>query len=355
VNGRAFDAQVVLSPPDSKLGKLLQQYVCARVTRMDKIDLGLFDFDRHNALYFFVLNADEQIYLRYGGRDAESAASYLNLRSLELALAEGLSMHERREFPSGERPAALFASDIPLLAERTLRQGACVECHLIADYQNIQRELDGNLDRLRDMYRSPDIKIIGIYLDVPAGLKVKEARGAVAAAGMQSGDTITHINQRRVRTFGDLQYCYDKVPRLARQLQLSVLRGEQKKTLEVQLPERWWVTDLGYRHWTVDPITFFKTEPLSPERKRELGLDADGFAGKVIERERFFDFAKPPLKHGDVIYGVEDTYRDEIANSPELHIKLRYRAGDRVKVQVLREEQRFTSELSTQRQNFRKF
>jgi hypothetical protein len=56
VNGRAFDAQVVLSPPDSILGKLLQQYVCARITRMDQIDIGLFDFDRHNAL---VLLRDE--------------------------------------------------------------------------------------------------------------------------------------------------------------------------------------------------------------------------------------------------------------------------------------------------------
>ena len=82
-----------MSPPDSTLGKLLEEYVCARITRMDRIDIGLFDFDRHNALYYFVLNADQQIYLRYGGRDAESASTYLNLRSLELALKEGL---ERR-------------------------------------------------------------------------------------------------------------------------------------------------------------------------------------------------------------------------------------------------------------------
>ncbi len=109
MNGRAFDAQVVLSPPDSKLGRLLQQYVCARITKMDSIDLGLFDFDRHNALYYFVINADEQIYLRYGGRDAESATSYLNLRSLELALEEGLRMHSQGDIPQLERPQSLYA------------------------------------------------------------------------------------------------------------------------------------------------------------------------------------------------------------------------------------------------------
>ena len=52
---------------------------------MDNVDIGLFDYDRYNTLYFFILNADEQIYMRYGGRDSVSPDSYLNLESLELA------------------------------------------------------------------------------------------------------------------------------------------------------------------------------------------------------------------------------------------------------------------------------
>ena len=91
--GRAFDAQVVLSPTDSPRGKLLSQYVCGRITRMDEIDVGLFDRDWNNTLYYFMMNADEQIYMRYGGRDARSPDSYLNLGSLELALAKGLELH----------------------------------------------------------------------------------------------------------------------------------------------------------------------------------------------------------------------------------------------------------------------
>ena len=355
MNGRAFDAQVVLSSPDSKLGKLLQQYVCARITKMDSVDIGLFDFDRHNALYYFVMNADEQIYMRYGGRDAESATTYLNLRSLELALEEGLRMHARREVPQVQRPEPLYARDIPLLSERTVRQGACVECHLIADFQNIQREFDGKLNRLQDMYRSPDIKTIGINLKVPAGLVVEQTQGAVAEAGLQSGDTITHVNGIRVRTFGDLQYYYDKVPRDARHMTLSILRDEVASVLDVKLPKRWWLTDLEYRHWTVEPVVFFKTKPLSPERKAELAFSVDGFAGEVTQKERFYDFAVPPLKVGDVVYGVDDIFQDELANTPELHIKLRHRAGSQLKLHVLRGQERFVSELTTERQNFRKY
>jgi hypothetical protein len=97
----------VLSPPDTKRGKLLSQYVCARITRMDDIDIGLFDYDRNNTLYFFILNADEHIYMRYGGRDSVSPDSYLNLESLEVALEQGLELHRRYqkgELQKAERP-----------------------------------------------------------------------------------------------------------------------------------------------------------------------------------------------------------------------------------------------------------
>src|SRR5437660_402568 len=158
---------------------------------MDDIDAGLFDRDWNNAIYFFALNADEQIYLRYGGRDSASPDTYLNLESMERALTEGLAIHRRvstGELKLPPRPAALFPRQIPLLVKRTIAQRACVECHLIGDFQNIQREQEGTLDKLTHLYRSPDIKTIGIDLDVPKGLVVKDARGPAAAAGMKPGD-----------------------------------------------------------------------------------------------------------------------------------------------------------------------
>src|SRR5215471_5073269 len=164
---------------------------------MDNVDVGLFERDWNNAIYFFLMNADDQIYVRYGGRDSQSADTYLNLNSLELALKKGLDLHQ--QYQKGElkktgRPKPFFPSEIPLLVERTFKQHQCVECHLIGDYQNVQREQDGTLDKLTDLYRSPDIKTIGIYLDVPKGLVVKEAQGAALAAGMKPGDRITAVN-----------------------------------------------------------------------------------------------------------------------------------------------------------------
>src|SRR6478736_778078 len=117
MEGRIFDAQVVLSPKDSSLGKVLSQYVCVRVTRMDEVDVGLFDRDWNNAIYFFVLNGDEQIYMRYGGRESADPDTYNSLDSLRLALEQGLALHQRAlrgDLPAPPRPKPLFPNEMPL-------------------------------------------------------------------------------------------------------------------------------------------------------------------------------------------------------------------------------------------------
>jgi hypothetical protein len=169
----------VLSPVNSSRGKLLSQYVRVRIPRMDNVNIALFDYDRYNTLYFFILNADEQIYMRYGGRDNTSQDSYLSLESLELALQKGLELHQDYQAGKLERtppPKPMFPREIPLLVERTFARNVCVECHLIGDFQLQQRELDGTLDKISQMFRSPDLKTIGIFLDVPASRRLCQPR-----------------------------------------------------------------------------------------------------------------------------------------------------------------------------------
>jgi serine protease Do len=359
VAGRTFDAQVVLSPKDSPRGKLLSQYVCARITRMDDIDIGLFDRDWNITIYYFILNAEEQVYLRYGGRDAKSADAYLNLSSLELALEQGLELHRRYrrgELKKAERPKPLFPREIPLLVGRTIARGACVECHLIGDYQNIQRELDGKLDKLAHLYRSPDIKTLGIHLDVPKGLVVKEVDDPARAAGMRPGDRITGLNGTPVWTFGDLQYYYDKVDRNARGVVIAVERGGESIDLPVTLPERWWWTDLTFRQSTVEPRVYFESLPLTDAERREHGLaEHGGFASRVKRVDWFAETMKShELRVGDIVFGVDGVESDPIANTAELFIKLRKTAGETVTLDVIRDGKRLKMPLKTYRMSFRK-
>ena len=244
----------------------MSQYVCVRIPRMDNVDIGLFDYDRYNTLYFFIMNADEQIYLRYGGRDHTSQDAYLNLDSLELALKKGLELHKDYQdgkLPKTARPKPMFPKEIPLLVERTFARNQCVECHLIGDFTLQHREQDGSLDKAQQMFRSPDLKTIGIHLDIPKGLVVKEAKGAVETAGMKPGDRITALNGTSVWTFADLQWHYDKVPRTAKQVRMTVEREGKPVELAVALPPRWWWVDIRYKQLTVDPRVYFESRPLT--------------------------------------------------------------------------------------------
>lgn len=336
----------------------MNQYVCVRITRMDDVDVALFDRDWNNTLYFFMMNADEQIYMRYGGRDAQSQDTYLNLSSLELALQQGLALH--RQYQDGklkktDRPKPLFPRQIPLLVERTFAHNNCVECHLIGDYLNIHRELDGKLDKLSQMYRSPDIKTLGIFLDVPKGLVVKEAKGPAQTAGMKPGDRIAALNGTPVWTFGDLQYYYDKVDRHAQKLSITVERDAQPADLSIALPERWWWTDIRYRQYSVDPRTYFDSRPLPEAEKVKHGLKPNGFASEVTHVDAFAEMVKSHELHvGDIVFGVDGVEQDEIANTAELFIKLHKTAGDSVKLEVLRDGKRLQMQLKTYRMAFRK-
>lgn len=348
----------MLSPKDSPLGKQLSQYVCLRITRMDDTDVGLFDRDWNNTIYFFAMNAEEQIYFRYGGRDSASPDTYLNVESLELALRQGMQLH--RQYLDGAlklppRPKPSFPREIPLLVQRTFAQHQCVECHLIGDFQNLQREQAGTLDKLTHLYRSPDIKTLGIELDVPKGLVVKDATGAAKAAGMQPGDRIVSWNGPLVWTFGDLQYQYDRVDRKATKVTVQVDRGTSFEGLEIALPERWWWTDLRFRQSSVDPRFDFEDRPLTAEEKRKLGLAADGFASQV---KYVSDFAKirktHELRTGDIVYAVDSVERDPMANTAELFLKLRKKAGESAILGVIRNGQRLQMPLHTYQLSFRK-
>ena len=127
--------------------------------------------------------------------------------------------------------------------------------HLFADKESFGPFLEaaGALDKPRDMFRSPDIRTIGIHLDVPRGLVVKRAEGAAAAGGLQAGDRITTLEGTEVLTFGDLLYVYDAVDRSADRIDLTVAReGAGHLALGIQLPTLWWFTDLEHRYWSID-------------------------------------------------------------------------------------------------------
>jgi hypothetical protein len=325
---------------------------------MDGIDIGLYDYDRHNAVYYFIVNSEEQIYLRYGGRDEKSPESYLNMKSLERAMALGLEQHEiykQGKLPKKPRPPKKQPKDIRALYEEVTTRRRCVECHLIADYETITREEEGVLDKLQEMFRSPDIRNIGIHLDVPQGLVVEKADGAVKNAGMTARDLIVSLNSEPVLTFGDFLYAYDKMPRDTKSIQIGVKRNDTVQTLDVTLPKEWWWTDLYFRYWTIEPVLYIFTEKLSAAEKKERNLPADGFAIWVTDVDpaaQVYDLHD--LKVGDIIYEVDGKQSDPITNFADRHIQVSKTAGESMDIKILRDGASMDMTIWTHRQSFRK-
>ncbi len=54
------------------------------------------------------------------------------------------------------------------------------------------------------------------------------------------------------------------------------------------------------------------------------------------------------------MYGVDGATRDEVADTADLYIKLRKRAGSKVLLQVVRGLERLELSLKTERMSFRK-
>jgi serine protease Do len=336
----------------------MQKFVLARITTMAGIDIGLFDYDRHNSIYFFILNADEHIYLRYGGRDADDAMTYLNLQSLELALRAGLDRHElyrQGKLAKRPRPAPFYPEQIGLLKKNEIDRGRCVECHLIGDYLAQEAELAGKLDRPKMLYPSPDLKKLGIHLDVPKGLVIEKVEGEAEKVGLSAGDSIAAIDGVNVLTFGDLQYVFGKADRTARRIKLTVDREGKRRDLSVALPTEWWVTDTSYRFWSVEPLVYFTTKPLTVEQKRKLNLPVKGLASQVIDVDPLAESLElHTLKPGDIITAIDGVRESQLTQNVELYIKLTMKAGDSSTLDLLRNVEPMQMKLKSYRQRYRK-
>ncbi|MCG8600862.1 MAG: thioredoxin family protein [Verrucomicrobiales bacterium] len=362
VNGREFDAKVYYTPPESKRGKLMSRFVLARINTMTGVDLARFDRDWHNSLYYFIINAEEEIYLRYGGRDGSAADAYLDCNSLELALEAGL--HEHAKYGKGEMAKKdasvpqdpVFPRDYGMIRTEVIGKGRCTECHLIADYSMQEKELAGLLDPITDLYRSPDIRKLGLHLDIPRGLVLAKVDGAASAAGLMAGDAIVELNGIAVRTFGDLQYQYDKVPRrTSESVEVTVIRNGKRIRSSIELPFEWWKSDLQFRHWSMEPQIFFESGPLTDSAKNEMNLPVEGFAERVtgIDVEAVLS-GHHSLKVGDIITAVNHRTTDPLTKSLSTHITIRHRAGTELLLSVLREDVEKEIPLHTQSLAFRK-
>ena len=111
-----------------RIEDLADKFVRVRLPRIDWVDLNLFEFDYDLTFMAFFLNAEEQVYARYGGRDANNPDSRQSLAGLRYTMRSVLQMHEGNEktFAPRLRKASRFLR--PNTPRHLRRANACVLC-----------------------------------------------------------------------------------------------------------------------------------------------------------------------------------------------------------------------------------
>lgn len=331
-----FDEQVVRL---EKLKDIADEFIRVRLAAIEPLDLKIFDFDHDLTFMVLFMNAEQQVYARYGGRceqGPDARQSLEGLRStMESVLTECRSESARMSPMQNGKP--FFVREIA--PSRGL--GRCIHCHQAKEvvYDDLDRKGKWNTDLA---FRYPLPENLGLKLDVDRSHTVTEvAAGSPAdTAGIMTGDRLLNVNQVPVHSEADVRFALDRAPKRGSILMTWHRDGVQHSG-PLLLPDRWKRTDISWRpslQKFVATCRIFGKDLTIRERK-DLGLTETQLAFR--QKSNVPTAAKKAgIREGDVILGFNDTDLDMTAYDFLLHVRGNYLKGETVKVNLIRNGRR---------------
>lgn len=309
---------------------------------MRGINLDRYDFDYDLTWAAFFMNADEAIYGRFGGRDAESSETYVSLKGLRYALEQSLLAHRTQKEPA--KPTIIDRTHIAdnFSAAKRLRDNACIHCHQVYDFRRDDLQKEGKW-RLDEVWVYPMPANIGLALDVNQGNRIISVDDASPCyiAGIRAGDLLLAVNGINTSSFADVQYGLHRAPVEGR-IPIHWQREGKIHRAEINLVPGWRRSDISWR-WSLrglDPVPGVRGEDLTNEEKNALGLKEAQLAfrqGNFVSPEA----EQAGIKQNDVILGVDGKQLNMNARQFAAYIKLNYKVGDTVTFNILRAGKKF--------------
>lgn len=315
---------------------------------MNGVDLSRFEFDYDTTWAAFFLDADLNIYSRYGGRDADSAETRMSKASLLTTMREVIEAHNRRKQPpvAGDlhpppKPPTT-PEEIPLLA--TAHQG-CVHCHQVQEYRLLQSFHDGKFQPSQ-LFGFPLPENVGLRFDRSHGHRIMEMLPDAPASktALKPGDVVTRVNDVPVHSEQDLRWALHRVldrKPISVVAERPATEGNHEPTIvnvELEVGPDWRKTDLSWRKSlrSVPLPLGFLGYPLGREEREKANIAEGRLAISVVSIRGHGLAENVGLMKGDTIISLasESTHRTLEQFTSDLIS--RYSPGDRVRLRVRR-------------------
>ena len=288
-------------------------------------------------MMIFFVNADEEIYGRYGGRVGQDPDGRQSLAGLRYSMAKALAAHN-----SDDKRLAPRVSEKTRFVRSVLgRRGSCMHCHQVKE--SLDAEIKRNRDwSLANVWTYPPPDNLGFVLEIDRGDVVESVKpdSPAAKVGLQKGDVIESLGGLPVNSFGDAQYALHRAP-LKGEIDITWSRANETRQARLALPEGWRKNDISWRRsmdWIIPSARVFGRNLNAAERK-EHGLSATQLAfwqSYPVSKAA----AAAGVNEGDIILGFDGKQLDMTAYEFLAYVRANYLSGDNVKIDVLRDGKR---------------
>lgn len=317
---------------------------------MNGVDIGRFEFDYDTTWAAFFLDADLNVYSRYGGRDGDSAEGRMSIESLAVTMGEVLEVHDRRTGDAANRAAnwqpvpreSTTPEAIPLLAQS--HQG-CVHCHQVKEYRLLQAIHDKRFRRDL-LFGFPLPENIGLRFDRAHGHRIESLDGALAIAqsGLKAGDVITRVGDVPVHSEMDVRWALDRHDDRG-PLEITAQRPEAGQSnrvrsieVSIELTGEWRQTDLSWRKSlrSVPLPLGFLGYALGREELANADLPMDALAIRVVSIRGSGLAESIGLQKGDIIISLADRSESRTFDQFKSDLLRAHVPSECVKLKVLR-------------------
>jgi hypothetical protein len=328
-----FDAQVRnLAKP---LDTVADSFVRVRLTRLSGLDLSLFDFDFDLSWAAMMLNADEIVYGRYGGRDATSIDGRLSVAGLSHAMHHALALHQAGAGHKPNRTKPIKIEDYP--AAKLRKRNDCLHCHLVNEFRRYDA-LQAKTWTAEARWVYPLPENIGLTLELDRGNVVKAVadQSTAAKTGLKPGAILKELNGYPLGSSADVQYALHQAPTTGT-IALTWTDGGEPRHGKLALSAGWRFTDTTWRPSLLNiiPSPEFSGADLSAEDKKGLNFPAtqaicrqDKFVHSTLKAAGF-------LKD-DIITGVNGQAIPGTMDDFQAHLRRTYLSGDTVTINIVR-------------------